>query len=89
MELYVSIAIGIMLGELGKELIYRIQNALWSLKKHDKLKAGLYKWDDTDELLEKQKKNPTPCVNTGEWGLLVSTGLLGPLKGYSSEPIPY
>ena len=53
MELYVSIAIGIMLGELGKELIYRIQNALWSLKKHDKLKAGLYRWDDTDELLEK------------------------------------
>ncbi len=53
MELYLSIAIGIVLGELGKELIYRIQNALWSLKNRNKLKPGLFKWDDTEELLEK------------------------------------
>ncbi len=45
MELYVSIAIGIMLGELGKELLYRIQNALWSLKNRNKLKPNTFNWD--------------------------------------------
>jgi hypothetical protein len=52
MELYISIALGIMLGELGKELLYRIQNALWSLKNRNRLKAGTFNWD-TEELLEK------------------------------------
>ena len=52
MELYISIAVGIMLGELGKELLYRIQNALWSLKNRNRLKAGTFNWD-TEELLEK------------------------------------
>jgi hypothetical protein len=52
MELYLSIAVGIVLGELGKELLYRIQNLWWSLKNRNKLKPVLYKWD-TEELLEK------------------------------------
>ena len=53
MELYVSIAIGIMLGELGKELLYRIQNLWWSFKNRNKIKPDFFKWDDTDELLAK------------------------------------
>ena len=58
MELYLSIALGIVLGELGKELLYRIQNLWWSLKNRNKIKPVLYKWDDTDELLAKEKKTP-------------------------------
>jgi hypothetical protein len=53
MELYISIAIGIVLGELGKELLYRIQNAWWSFKNRSKLKPNFYRWQDTEELLEK------------------------------------
>lgn len=53
MELYISIALGIMLGELGKELIYRIQNLWWSFRNRNKLKPDFFKWDDTDELLAK------------------------------------
>lgn len=79
MELYLSIALGIVLGELGKELLYRIQNLWWSLKNRNKLKPVLYKWD-TEELLEKQKKTPARQVNVPERGLLVSTGLLSPLN---------
>ena len=52
MELYLSIALGIILGELGKELLYRIQNLWWSFKNRNKLKTALYKWD-TEELLDK------------------------------------
>ena len=53
MELYISIALGIILGELGKELIYRIQNLWWSFRNRNKLKPDFFKWDDTDELLAK------------------------------------
>jgi hypothetical protein len=53
MELYISIALGIMLGELGKELIYRIQNLWWSFRNRNKLKPDFFKWDDTEELLAK------------------------------------
>lgn len=61
MELYISIALGIMLGELSKELIYRIQNLWWSFKNRNKLrsfknrnklKPDFFNWD-TEELLEK------------------------------------
>jgi hypothetical protein len=53
MELYLSIALGIVLGELGKELLYRIQNLWWSFKNRNKIKPDFFKWDDTDELLAK------------------------------------
>ena len=57
MELYVSIAVGIMLGELGKEIIYRIQNAWWTFRHRKDPKHGLRKWledtEDTEELLAK------------------------------------
>ena len=57
MELYVSIAVGIMLGEVGKELIYRIQNAWWTFKHRKDPKYGFANWfkdtEDTEELLEK------------------------------------
>ena len=52
MELYLSIALGIVLGELGKELIYRIQNLWWSFRNRNKLKPDFFNWD-TEELLEK------------------------------------
>ena len=54
MELYLAIALGITLGELGKELIYRIQNGLWTLKNRNNPK---YQWlkdlDNDEELLAK------------------------------------
>ena len=53
MELYLSIAVGIVLGELGKELLYRIQNLWWSFKNRNKIKPDFFKWDETDELLTK------------------------------------
>jgi hypothetical protein len=53
MELYLSIALGIVLGELGKELLYRIQNLWWSFKNRNKIKPDFFKWDDTEELLNK------------------------------------
>ena len=54
MELYVSIAIGIMLGELGKEIIYRIQNAWWTLKNRNKPKyQSLKDLNNDEELLAK------------------------------------
>ena len=57
MELYVSIAVGIMLGELGKEIIYRIQNAWWTIRHRKDPKHWLRKWledtEDTEELLAK------------------------------------
>ena len=39
MGLYISIALGIVLGELGKELLYRIQNAWWSFRHRKDVKS--------------------------------------------------
>ena len=86
MELYLAIALGLTLGELGKKIIWTTEEQIWKLKHRNDKPSPFARWamslDDEEELLEKQKKNPTPCVKAGEWGLLVSMGLLCPLNGY-------
>lgn len=56
MELYLAIALGLTLGELGKKIIWAAEEQIWKFKNKDKpsfLNAWLKDLEDDEELLEK------------------------------------
>lgn len=57
MELYLAIALGLTLGELGKKIIWTTEEQIWKLKHRNDKPSPFARWamslDDEEELLEK------------------------------------